>query len=339
MYYWWEVYSNPGSDELQISVAYLHGELVGIAPFYKEKSSYFSGILPVVRIQPIGTRYRSDGGIRSEYMDLIVREDLKSIVSEGLVDELMAGILWGELVFPDIITGAVAISMIQECAQENDFYIRSISSSKSYFVDTKNSFDTYIKGLGKNTRLKLFNRRKELEKMGDVELITGEISENGELVTALNRFHRIRFERDILDSKKVKHLRFVISDLENHGVRQNSSVLKLNGEIVSSIVNISTSSKSYNIQLGYIENLSNKVSLGTLHLGYAIEEAFSNPDILSFDLLAGEGKNSDYKKRLAELESTLESIMVIRNPVLKIAYRFNDWLKELSEKKAVAKTA
>jgi hypothetical protein len=93
------------------------------------------------------------------------------------------------------------------------------------------------------------------------------------------------------------------------------------------MLNLLVGGKIYNIQLGYVEDFDRKISLGTLHLGHAIERAFENPNIHSFDLLAGEGKNSDYKKRLADPESNLESTMVIRSPIVKIVYKLNDWMK------------
>jgi len=85
--------------------------------------------------------------------------------------------------------------------------------------------------------------------------------------------------------------------------------------------------KIYNIQLGFLDGLDKKISLGTLHLGYAIEMAFESEEIRSFDLLAGEGKKSNYKSHLAQKHATLESIQILRKPIIRLLYFVNDSLK------------
>src|SRR5690606_40849246 len=65
------------------------------------------------------------------------------------------------------------------------------------------------------------------------------------------------------------------------------------------VFDISYQGRKYNLQTGYQENFHKSISLGTLHFGYQIEAAFRDPDVAFYDFMAGKGKNSDYKKSLA----------------------------------------
>jgi hypothetical protein len=69
-----------------------------------------------------------------------------------------------------------------------------------------------------------------------------------------------------------------------------------------------------------MENLNSKVSLGTLHLGYAIERAFRDTEVFSYDLLAGAGKNTFYKSHFRGEDVLFTTVEYVRSPVLKLAY-------------------
>jgi hypothetical protein len=98
------------------------------------------------------------------------------------------------------------------------------------------------------------------------------------------------------------------------------------------MLNIFVAGKIYNIQLGYEEGFDSKISLGTLHLGYEIERAFADQTVYAFDLLAGDGKTSNYKERIADPHSNFESIMIVRSPLLKTVFWVNDSVKHLRKK-------
>ncbi|AHI29926.1 hypothetical protein AU14_01120 [Marinobacter similis] len=77
----------------------------------------------------------------------------------------------------------------------------------------------------------------------------------------------------------------------------------------------------YNLQSGYSEDFHKKLALGSLHLGYCIEEAFRDPEVRLFDLLAGGGKHENYKIKLATNITPLISVMIVRGKLLKLLYR------------------
>lgn len=78
----------------------------------------------------------------------------------------------------------------------------------------------------------------------------------------------------------------------------------------------------YNIQAGFLESFDRKVALGTLHLGFLIEESFADPQIERYDLLAGLGKNTFYKGHLNGQESEFYTLQIARRPLLRLVYRY-----------------
>lgn len=84
--------------------------------------------------------------------------------------------------------------------------------------------------------------------------------------------------------------------MKHSGIKPRLSVLQIGNEIVSLSYNICADAVMYNLQSGYLENFDKKVSLGTLHMGWEIENGFSNPNVKHFDFLAGYGKVEDYKR-------------------------------------------
>jgi hypothetical protein len=200
-------------------------------------------------------------------------------------------------------------------------------SDDCYSVDTEGSFSGYLETLGKNTRLKLFNRRKALTEHGDVSLEYVDLSRWDEIFQCLNEFHLVRYGKPAFSELNVAILRKVIDSLPGSAHFKCSSLLKVDNRPVSAMVNIFLNGKMYNIQLGFLEGLDKRISLGTLHLGYTIEMAFESQEIRSFDLLAGEGKSSNYKSHLAQKHATLESIQILKKPIIRLLYFVNDSLK------------
>jgi hypothetical protein len=76
-----------------------------------------------------------------------------------------------------------------------------------------------------------------------------------------------------------------------------------------------------NLQAGFIDDFDNKVSLGSLHLGFAAEAAFRDESVDFYDLLAGSGKTHFYKSHFHGEPIEFSTFQVVRNPVLGLLYR------------------
>jgi hypothetical protein len=325
---WWKNFGNPDSDKLSIFTIHRRGELVGIAPLYISASTYLWGLIPVKRLEILGSRYLGISGIRSEYLGTIVKRGLEIEVNTLISRKIIDNLDWDELILSDLVKGSYFHQLIIEDAKNDNLRIRKVVSDDCYSVNTTGSFTDYLKTLGKNTRLKLFNRRKALAEHGDVSLEYVDLRSCDDIFQRLNEFHLVRYGNPIFSESNTIILRKVIDSLPESAHLRCSSLLKIDNRPVSSILNIFLDGKMYNIQLGFLEGLDKRISLGTLHLGYAIEMAFESAQVTSFDLLAGRGKISNYKSHLARKHSTLETVQLLRKPILRLMYFVNDWLKE-----------
>ena len=97
--------------------------------------------------------------------------------------------------------------------------------------------------------------------------------------------------------------------------------LKLDNRILSVLYNVVIGDREYNLQLGFDQFFDRaKVSLGLLHLGYAIEHAIG-ASVSQLDLLAGSGKKTHFKEKLAPCSRQLSCKHAIRPKWREIMYR------------------
>ena len=134
-------------------------------------------------------------------------------------------------------------------------------------VKTQDSFSGYLESRGKNTRLKLFNRRKALAEYGEISLEYVDLRKSDVIFEFINECHLVRFGKPAFSQLNIAMLRKVIDSLPESAHLKCSSLLKVNKSVVSAIVNVFLEGKIYNIQLGFLEDFDKRISLGTLHLG------------------------------------------------------------------------
>lgn len=272
-------------------------------------------VVPIRCLQFVGTNYRRVSTPRTEYNSLTSFYD-------GLeTGSFLSDLSWNEAVFRDLIESNSDTSRLQQLCRERGWLLRTVHKDTAYHIATDITFDEYLSSLGSNTRLRLFNRRKVLETLGHIEIKNFWPNKVECFFDRLNELHRIRWGEPCFGPLSLDfHLRF-LSRIVEEGGRPELSVLSCDKRDISFLYNVAFKGKVYNIQAGYIEEFHRKLALGTLHLGYCIEAACSVPELNSFDLLAGEGKNENYKKRLANREVPMVSVMVVRGRLLKLLYR------------------
>lgn len=313
---WWSEWANtPGATLLWEGVngcsgLYVHG---------------YTHSIPVKTrcLQFIGTSYRQFSAPRTEYNTLAPPDDLPGALAE------LKQSPWTEAVFSDMRSGSDELAAINRWALDNKWYLRGIRDDTAYGISTNGTFQEYLDRLGKNTRLKLYNRRKVFESVGTVveeNFWPGRAMEFFEL---LNDFHRVRWGSPCFSDRSIAfHLDFLSRGLAE-GIQPLLMVLYNNGCPVSVLYNTLHQGIVYNIQAGYVENFHKKIALGTLHLGYSIESAFRDPSVQYFDLLAGEGKNTDYKSHLATDRTPLSTFIIVRSPVFQVLYRLKALISRL----------
>lgn len=321
---WWNIWrSKIFKAEILVLAVYENNQLIGIAPFYKDVR-VFKKTLPVKRVQFLGTAYQSISTVRTEYLSIIFRKGFAEKVYQNIEKYLLSCVEWDEIVFKDIVEKELFYNEFFLSFKRNGT-VRIIGYDIGYSINTCNiEFVDFLHELGKNTRLKLFNRRVRLGEIGLVEIEYYGFESKHDMLNLLNTFHIKRWGRDCFSQDSLKFHYDLIDALN---LLDCFSVLKVSGRPVSILYNVRVDDVVYNLQSGYLENIYPGVSLGTLHLGYEFERCFNDKSIEYFDLLAGFGKNIDYKKRFNGQSTQFLSMHIIRTKWLGFLYRIKDFYR------------
>ncbi|OEY67743.1 GNAT family N-acetyltransferase [Marinobacter sp. X15-166B] len=293
----------------------------GLAGLYVDRYR-FRGILPIHCLQFVGTNYRRLATPRTEYNRLTSGAAGAECLAE--VRRRLGAGRWSEAVFRDVPASAPDLQALQDYAAQTRCMLRTVAEDTSYFVDTTQSFEAYLKNLGSGTRLRLYNRRSVLQTQGEITFANAWPDKVDGFFEALNGFHESRWGGPCFGTTSLAFHRTFLDTIGEEGGEPRLSVLYCNDQIVSVLYNVLYRGCIYNLQAGFVENFHRKLALGSLHLGYDIEGAFADKDIHKFDFLAGSGKNENYKSRIATGHEKLVSVMLVRHPVLKLLYALKD---------------
>lgn len=306
-YNWWSVWARDLNLRLRLYLVRDDARhLVGIAPLFLTPldgcSERHCGI------HFIGTAQGIAPTVRTELNSFIWNINDDSVVN--LLLEHLTKLSWQEWVFPDVRENSRFYEIIKKFMNENAWVCTKFRREDVYIIPTKCSFIDYLSGLGASTRLRLFNRRNIIVAKGEIELVDYRYKMN-EFINILNRFHLPRWGKACFDTKAtIFHERMAI----DYGMENiNASVILLDKIPISVLYDINVGHSIYNIQQGYKNDVSPKISLGTLHMGYAIERYCNDDDIGCYNLLVGRGKNSDYKDHLAPTRETIVSFTAVRS--------------------------
>ncbi len=325
MYAWWDIYGNKENDSLLVLGAYDKEKLVGLAPLYISHHRSLKGLISTRTIQFIGTRIKGTAGFRSEYLQFITSSNDSKHINDYIARELFTKHKTDEYYLNDLIVNCNTYRSLNYFAQQSRAYTREQGESRTYIINCEQPFPSYVADLGKNTRLKLFNRRKVLESLGDVSVTISGAQDLSSIVSRINNFHVHRWGYQTIQHH---HSKFIAALVCSELFTVSSITLFLDKKPLACTLDVLTNGRSYNLQMGFTENLHKKISLGTLTLGYAIEKYCSDQKIKSYDLLAGGGKNSDYKPRVAIENTKLKSLQFILSTKFKHIYWLNDKLKK-----------
>jgi len=285
---WWSTWGNAVGKQLNIISIYDGSEMVGVLPLYKARYPNSWG-LPNNQWQIVGSHYPSGLTILSEYSDIAVRKGYGDQVTQALLEPL------NKLGYATLVTPFIAPdSLLRQCLSGP---IVKLSEGFGVRVGTQGEWSGYLSSLSKSTRLKTFNRRKLLESTGSVALVNQPVTSLNTFFEQLNSFHAARWGNPCFGELSQSFYQTLVGSLDKGDMlfRPVLSTLTVDESVISVLFNIEFHSVTYNIQAGFDQSFHPKLALGSLHLGYAIEEAFARQDIKHFDLLFGEGKNTFYK--------------------------------------------
>ncbi len=309
---WWRTWHRRLRLRPMLIGVYRGNDLIALAPFYRYRRRSLLG-LAFEELHQIGNAPGIAPTVRTEYTDVLIDPE-DSDAALATLDEALSRIHWDELIISDY----VAPGWLARLALHRRLRPMTARTDIGVHIPTDGSFHDWLSSLGHNTRLKAYNRRRYLAERG-IGITRRTITDPDEGFRLLNAFHRQRWGKPAFaDTSLAFHQR--LRERLGAGASAYFDVLELDGEVRSVLYDVRCGDRIYNLQAGFCEAFDPKVSLGTLHLGYAIEAAFDDPAIKAYDLLAGGGKHSQYKRHFRGHEHRFESYHLTRSPLLKALY-------------------
>ncbi len=318
---WWQCFAGAMSAVPEILAFYRGGDLVGVAPLYRRRVVR-SRLLPATSLQLIGLSWRDPGALISEYLDVIAVAAETNAVRGACAQALLREGAWSEWVIGFTAAGRQWREAFAGLDAGQRQYVRDLDRLVSYQADLSGGFNGYLRSLGQSTRRSLWNLRRRLTQQGEVsfELLSPQEIASG--FSDLNRLHQLRWQRPAFDGAGMDFHSRLAGRLAGRGELAVSR-LRVAGQVVSVLYDIRKGARQYNISIGFDPYFSRGVSLGLLHLGYAMEDA-AERRVNTYDFLAGFGKRSDYKRHLSQTRRNLSCVQVLRGHVLPSLYRWHD---------------
>ena len=320
---WWDIWQPRLNLKLLLIGIYQEKSFIGIAPCYTYIHKYRFG-LKVKRCELIGNYSASDDSIRSEYLNFILPSSLYHQILPAIFKFLKQQHI-DEAILRDLNAENPPTDWLKA-----EFPMAHITFDKGIRIQTDQPFKSYLFTLGKNTRLKLYNRRKQL----NIHYIE-QIKTKDEIIRffdQLNKMHLQRWGKVCFSEHSLSfHHKIAKYYLLHDQLHANS--LHENSQIQAVCYDISVDNIRYNLQLGFYQHLNHKISMGTLMLGFAIEQSHNQQFISHYDLLAGNGKNTFYKQQFKgkiqfftsfhiPLKFKMRIIYAMRNQLRKLKYIF-----------------
>lgn len=322
--YWWQQWSRKLNLDLYMLGAYSEkNKLVGLAPLYKRKCSLLFNLYQYTQIQFIGSSWGHTETVRSEYLDFIVKNSVADDARKAFYMYIEQDTVWDQFIFTDIDRSSQTYNMISEGDYFKSSYIRIVQQDITTYVETYGDFIGFLSKIGKHTRHRLINRRNYLRKLGEVHHKYADSGSLDDFFNCLNKFHLFRWGKECFPKESLAFHKRLAKKYNECG-RLKFAKLTLNDKPISILYNIEVGGREYNIQAGFDAKVSDRLSLGLLHLGMAIESAFNDENINYFDLLAGPGKNVYYKSHFGSKGVCFIAAQINRQKYLKYIYKIYD---------------
>jgi CelD/BcsL family acetyltransferase involved in cellulose biosynthesis len=322
---WWDSWGKqqPAADIVLLAVRDESGRLMGLAPLYSTTEKFLS-LLRIRRMQFLGTNFRRAGITRTEYVDFIVDNDHKDTALRLLLDHIFNKIDFDEFVIVDNRLDSPSRELLLRTAAESSCLIRHTDEDAGTRISLEQDFETYLASLGKNTRLRLFNRRKVLQSLGELNVKVFSHTEFDDGFRILSELFSKRWGQPIFTAEQERFQRQLLDQLHDSCSPQMSGIF-LDGECISVLYDIRVANTQYNFLSGFSTDVHPKISLGMLHFGYAIEQAYKD-GVEYYDLLLGQGQRTAYKQNFAGEEVFADTIQIVRHPLMKLVHRAHNAL-------------
>jgi len=319
--HWWQCFAAELAATPEILAFYRGADLVGVVPLYRRRLIR-AGMLPASSIQPIGLAWRDPAAVMSEYLDVVAAEADAQTVRRACARALLEEATWTEWVIGFTASARQWCEAFARREPGQRQYVRDLDRSASYQADLSQGFANYLRALGRSTRRSVWGLRRRLTESAQVRFETVGRDEVEEAFADLNRLHELRWKKIAYAGARLAFHTGLAKELAVRGELAISR-LRIGGEVVSVLYDIRKGGCQYNISMGFDPAFNRKLSIALLHLGYAMEMA-AESRVVTYDLLAGRGQRSDYKRNLSQRCRELSCVQVLRGHLLPSLYRWHD---------------
>jgi CelD/BcsL family acetyltransferase involved in cellulose biosynthesis len=327
---WWRHRVDTSAAQLYVLGVYADsGELCGIAPLYTHQARH-RGVFRARRFELLGNTWRDPAAVFSEYLDIIAAREARAAVAAAVAGWLRANPDWDELLLCNLRTGSVAEQLAGSLS--DTAYLRTVESMTGWSITLPASFETFVTRLSSNTRRKAVNQRG---KVADVSFVSTPASQRRAALERLDTFVARRWDtrsQGISPNSRGRFHAELIEQLASDDAVRLTELVS-GAHCVSVMLNLRMGGTEYYLQSGFDAAFARGLSPGYLHLGYAIEAACRD-GLRSFDFLAGRGLHRDYKQDFAASSAPLQTLHLVRKPVLRLLFQVFDGLRgrDLSHK-------
>jgi CelD/BcsL family acetyltransferase involved in cellulose biosynthesis len=318
---WWRYFGNRMGRTPHVLAFYRGEQLAGIAPLYR-RWVLRGRVVPARSVQLIGLSWRDSAPSISEYLDVIASRTDQDAVRRACLGALLDDDRWTELVVGFTEAGRQWREAFVSGTSHMHDYVRELDKSVSYQADLSAGFAAYLRSLGQSTRRSIWNLRRRLATHGEVTVEHLGKTEIAAGFRDLNRLHQLRWNIPAFTGKRLSFHTSLAMRLVAPGEFLLSR-LRVGGRVVSVLYDIRRGACQYNIKMGFDPTYSGQISLGLIHLGYAMEAAADN-GVRVYDFLAGRGQSTDYKRHLSQRRRYLSSLQMVRGGALPRLYRWHD---------------
>jgi CelD/BcsL family acetyltransferase involved in cellulose biosynthesis len=318
---WWNCFGDALGQAPEVMAFYRGAQLVGLAPLYRQRVLR-SGFLPAQSVQMMGLAWRDPELLISEYLDVIGTQEELPALREACVLELLKDPGWSEFVIGFTSVAPQWREVFQRAAGAEPHYVRELDRSIAYQADLTAGFPAYLQQLQQSTRRSVWNLRRRLALRGTVALENVAVQDIDAGFADLNRLHQLRWQKPAFAGRRLRFHTALAQRLAAGGELALSR-LRVGSEVVSVLYDIRKGTRQYNIKMAFDPAFSARLSLGLIHLGYAMEAA-ADRGVGIYDLLAGPGRANDYKRHLSQMRRVLSCVQMLRGPLLPRLYRWRD---------------
>jgi CelD/BcsL family acetyltransferase involved in cellulose biosynthesis len=314
---WWIHFGQPDAGEqLRILAAERDGRLAGVLPVVQNLRAK-KGLLRYRSSAVLGNMRGISRGVPTEYTTVVAEPGDEQSVLSACLKCWHTGCRDREISAGWCVDPGLWVRSIREVRAHSWEHVRITDPITAYGVDLRQGFAAYRSNLSANARRSMFNLRTKLVETIGLTFRMLDPADSLAALDRMNELHALRWKSPAFTGSRLAFHRDLITRLGAAGELAFSE-MHADGRLVSVLYDIRCRGRQYNIQMGFDAAAIPNGSPGVIHLGFAIEEAAAS-GVAHYDFLAGQGLQSDYKRRYANSQLELGTVQHLRGPALNLA--------------------